>query len=67
MYKLPAYLRDSQYAQKYGDLIQAGAPVPEPLPSFLMDDKLVPHVVSIASDKMEVRFIGRLGFFVSRD
>lgn len=60
MYKLPAYLRDSQYAQKYGDLIQAGVPVPEPLPSFLMDDKLVPHVVSIASDKMEVRFIGIL-------
>lgn len=58
MYRLPAYLRESLYAQKYEDAIQSGVSIGEPLPSHLQDDKAVPHVVSIASDKMEVRFIG---------
>lgn len=58
MYKLPGYLRDSYYAQKYEAEINSGLTVPEPLPTHFLDDKAVPPVIAVSSDKMEVKFIG---------
>lgn len=58
MGKLPSYLRESYYAQKYEASLLAEQPIAEPLPSKLLDDKAVPPMISISSDNMEVKFIG---------
>lgn len=55
---LPSYLRHSSYAQNCEYALRSGASSFEPLPSQFLDDKAVPPVVSISSDKMEVKFIG---------